>query len=88
MNPENITLSRRSQTQKAAYSIYTKYPPRMQIQRQRLVASGSEKGGNVKRLIKGYRVSFGGEENALALDSDDRLHNTIKVLNITELYTV
>ena len=42
----------------------------------------------MKRLIKGYSVSFGDEENALELDSDDRLHNTIKVLNITELYTV
>ena len=42
----------------------------------------------MERSLKGYRVSFGGEENALELDSDDRLYNTIKVLNITELYTV
>lgn len=73
MNPENIKLSERRQTQKATHyviSLIRNAPNRQNLSRQKIDHWSPRAGGRkeIKLTANGYRVSFGGDANALELN--------------------
>lgn len=93
MNLQNIMLNERNQIQKATYGMIPFIWNRIgkSIEREQTSSCQELEGGRTgsDNLINRYEVSFWGDENILELDPGDGwLHNTVNVLNASELNTL